>query len=68
MPNPANMRRVCATFQAIEDGVAENVEKVDLLLAFSMPPENVVIIQPNITRVQIVSTDGKVILFRLLIW
>ena len=49
---------------AAADGIVENNEYVDIALNFGRPSPDRIILQPNLTRVQIVDLDGMIFLLK----
>ena len=45
---------------AVADGILENTEYFDVALNFAAPSPNLVILQPNLTQIQIISMDGMI--------
>ena len=60
MSNTPAARRICASVMAAADGIVENNEYVDIALNFVTSSPDRIILQPNLTRVQIVDLDGMI--------
>ena len=54
-------RRLCATLMIVNDDALENTESLTIDLVFSslVTPPSGVILDPNVTTVEIVDNDGK---------
>ena len=53
-------RYFCVPVTAEADGILENTEYFDIALNFAAPSQDLVILQPNLTQVQIISMDGMI--------
>ena len=60
MADMPRARRFCVPVIAKADGILENNEYFDIALNFAATSPNLVILQPNLTQVQIISMDGMI--------
>ena len=60
MANMPMARRFCVPIMAAADGILENNEYFDIALDFFRPSPNRIMLEPNLTRVQINSMDGMI--------
>ena len=60
MANMPMARTFCVAVMAAADGILENNEYFDIALDFFSPSPDRIMLQPNLTRVQINSMDGMI--------
>ena len=60
MANMPNTRRFCVAIVAAADGILEKNECFNIALGFFSVSPDRIMLQPNLTRVQITSMDGKI--------
>ena len=60
MANMPTARRFCMSIMAAADGILENIEYFDIALDLSAPSPDRIMLEPNLTQVQINSMDGMI--------
>ncbi len=59
-PNMISSRRLCNLVIGIADGILEDTEMISLQLIYSgAPPMGLVLLQPNVTVLEILDLDGN---------